>query len=412
MATSNAPARAGPGDIAPAVTLRSSALLGAAGAALLALGSDLPGSPYGPHAGGLWPFAGTGAAPAWEGPTVPSWASVADQGPGVGPGRLLATLAVVVGVGLLALAWVVLWRRLRGHPAGGVHRLWWVVGAWVTPMLFAAPFASQDVWTYGAEGKMVLDGFGGYSSGPVLGHSIWAAGVDAKWLAHPAPYGPGELDLSAFFVKISGGRPWVAAECWRLAAIVGLLLCAWGVTRIVARAGGDGRSATVAAVANPAILIVLVAGIHNDALMLGLTMAALAVALSGERVWGLALCCLAVAVKPNALLVLGALAWWTWGSRWRDRTKAAATAAAVLVAVLLVSGIGVGGDSAGCRPTSSPAAPTGCGLSGLNSPGPRPAGSSPPWKWPAPPWPWPSSSGPGDPGPGSSVSGGDSPYWP
>jgi alpha-1,6-mannosyltransferase len=325
------------------VTLRSSALLGAAGAVLLALGSDLPGSPYGPHAGGLWPFAGTGPAPGWEGPKVPSWASVADQGPGVPPGRLLATVAVVVGVGLLALAWVGLWRRLRRHPDSGVHRLWWVVAAWVAPLLFAAPFASQDVWTYGAEGKMVLDGFGGYSSGPLLGHSIWTAGVDAKWLAHPAPYGPGELDLSAFFVKISGGRPWVAAECWRVMAIVGLLLCAWGLARIVAGAGGDGRTATLAAVANPAILIVLVAGIHNDALMLGLTVAALAVALSGRRTWGLLLCALAVAVKPNALLVVGALAWWTWGSRWRDRTKGAVLAAAVLVAVLVVSGIGVGG---------------------------------------------------------------------
>ena len=340
---SDTPAWAGTGDVTPAVTLRSSALLGAAGAVLVAFGSDLPGSPYGPHAGGLWPFAGTGPAPGWEGPTIPSWASVADQGPGVGAGRLLATAAVVVGVGLLALAWVVLWRRVHQRPDVGVHRLWWVVGAWVAPMLFAAPLASQDVWTYGAEGKMVLDGFGGYSTGSVLGHSVWTSGVDAKWLAHPAPYGPGELDLSAFFVRISGGRPWVAAECWRVAAILGLLLCAWGVTRIVSLSAGDGRSATVAGVANPAILLVLVAGIHNDALMLGLTVAGLAVALSGRRTWGLVLCALGVAVKPNALLVLGALAWWTWGSRWRDRTKGALVAAVVLVGVLVVGGIGVGG---------------------------------------------------------------------
>ncbi len=270
-------------DDAGTPALSGPTLLGVLGTTVLAVASDLPGSPYGPHAGGLWPFAAGGPAPGWEGPKVPSWAMVADQGPGVTPGRLLPTLAVVVGVALLGLAWVLLWRRTRHRPAGRVRRVWWVVAAWVAPLLFAAPFASQDVWTYGAEGKMVVDGFGGYRPVTMLGHSVWTSGVDGKWLVHPSPYGPGELDLSAFFVKISGGHPWVAAECWRLAAILGLVLCAGAVTRIVGSTDHHPTGAAVAAVANPAMLIVLVAGIHNDALMLGLTLAAVSLALSGRR---------------------------------------------------------------------------------------------------------------------------------
>jgi alpha-1,6-mannosyltransferase len=319
-------------------------LLGVAGSILLAVASDLPGSPYGPHAGGLWPFAGKGPAPGWEGPKVPEWTMVArNQSAGVSPGRLLATVAAVVGVGLLVLAWVLLWRTVHGAGQRGLRRIGWVVAAWIGPLMFAAPLATQDVWTYGAEGKMVLDGFGGYRPATMLVHSVWTSGVDPKWLQLPSPYGPVALDLSAFFVKISGGRPWVAAECWRVMAVVGLMLCGWGVARIVSTRGGNPTAAVVAAVANPAMLIMLVGGIHNDALMLGLTVSGIALALSGRRLWGLVLCALGAAVKPNALLMVGALSWWVWGIRWRDRTKGILVAAAIVAAVLAVAGLEVSG---------------------------------------------------------------------
>jgi alpha-1,6-mannosyltransferase len=329
------------------------ALVGAVGSALLALASDLPGSPYGPKAGSLWPLTGSGTAPGWEGPKIPTWAGVPNQGPGVPAGRLLATLAAVVGVALLVLAWITIWRTLRHERLHHIRSLWWVVGAWITPLLFASPLASQDVWHYGAEGKMVVDGFGGYRPVTALGHSVWTLGVDGKWAAHPSLYGPGALNLSALFVRISGGRPWVAAECWRLSAIIGLALGAWGVHRIVTRCGGSPTKATLAAVANPAVLIILVGGIHNDALMIGLTVAGVALALSGNRSWGVVLCALGVDVKPTALLAVGALAWWAWGSQWRHRVRGALTSAVAVVGVLALSGIGVGGGFGWIKSLSS-----------------------------------------------------------
>jgi hypothetical protein len=319
------------------------ALLGAGGSILLALASDLPGSPYGPHAAGLWPFAVSGPAPGWEGPAVPSWAKLSNQAQGVPPAHLLVTLAVAGGIGLLALAWTLVWRLVRSHPQPDRRRLALVVGAWVTPWLFAAPFASQDVWHYGAEGRMVLDGFGGYRPATLLGHSVWTLAVDAKWAVRPPLYGPGALDLSAAFVRLSGGRPWVAAECWRVTAIVGLVLGAWGVHRIVSLRGGKATAAMVAAVANPAVLVIVVGGDHNDALMLGLAVAGLALALSGARLRGVVLCAAAVAVKPNALLAVAALACWAWGAGWPRRTRGALVAAVGVGAVLLVTGLGVGG---------------------------------------------------------------------
>lgn len=161
------------------------ALIGAGGSILLAVASDLPGSPFGPHAAGLWPLAAKGSAPGWEGPRLPSWARLADQAPGVGGGRLLPTLVVVAGAGLLVLAWGLLWRRVRRQPLLDRRQLWLILGVWVAPLLFAAPFASQDVWHYGAEGKMVLDGVGGYRPASLLGHSVWILAVDNKWATRP-----------------------------------------------------------------------------------------------------------------------------------------------------------------------------------------------------------------------------------
>jgi hypothetical protein len=268
---------------------------------------------------------------------------LANQSSGVPRAHLLTTLTAVVGVALLALAWGLAWRATRGQPRFSIRRLWWVVGVWTAPLLFAAPFATQDVWTYGAEGKMVLEGLGGYRAPTVLGHSVWIHGVDSEWIAHHAPYGPGALDLSAFFVKISGGRPWVAAECWRISAIVGMILCAWGVGRVVSIRGGNATAATMAGVVNPAVLIILVGGMHNDALMLGLMVAGVALAMSGKRSGGMFLCVLAMAVKPNALLAVGALSWFTWGCLWRQRIKGVALAVAAVGCVFVVSGLGVGG---------------------------------------------------------------------
>jgi alpha-1,6-mannosyltransferase len=319
------------------------ALLGAAGSVFLTLSTLLPDSPFGPYAARLWPLAGTGSPPGWEGPKIGGWAQLADQAPGEGAGHLLPTVLVVLGVVFLTAAWVIVWRAARTHLIPNLKRLWWVVGAWVAPLLLASPFASQDVWHYGAEGKMVLEGFGGYRPASLLGHSVWTLGVDNKWASRPPLYGPGALDLSAFFVKISGGRPWVAAECWRVTALIGLALGAWGVRRIVSLRGGNPTTAMLVAVASPGILIILVGGVHNDALMMGLTVAGVALAQSRKPVPGALLIALGVAVKPNALLALGAVVWWAWGTQWRQRTVGLLFSSLSLGGVLGLTGLGVGG---------------------------------------------------------------------
>ncbi len=301
---SSAPARVA----RPVGGLVGSAVLGAAGSALLTLASDLPASPFGPHAGGLWPFAASGPAPSWEGPATPLWTDPANSGPGVTSPHLLVLAAALVGVVLLAIAWLGLWRAVRVDRGLGFRNLWWVVAAWTVPLLFAAPFASQDVWVYVAQGKLVDSGLSSANPLHLLGHSVWLSAVDPKYLTGPSIYGPGAVDLSALFAKASGGHPWIAVAWWRIAVVAALVLCSWGVARVASARGTNPVEAVIAGVANPGVLIIFVAGIHNDALMIALLVAGIALALT-SRPW------LALAVAALAVTRQGACLAWRVGHR-------------------------------------------------------------------------------------------------
>ena len=250
-----------------------------------------------------------------------------------------------MGVLLLGLAWLTLWRAVRSKPAPQWRRLWWVAAAWVAPLLLAAPFASQDVWVYVAQGKLVASGLSATNPVHLLGrHSEWLSAVDPRYLTGPSIYGPGAVDLSGLFARASGGHPWIAVEEWRLAVIASLVLCAWGVARAAVTRGINPAEAVVAGVANPAVLVVFVAGIHNDALMISLIVAGVALALTNRPWWALCLAALAVTVKAPAALAVLAIAWWCWRSSWRRRAVSLAGALALTLGALVVAGFGCGGD--------------------------------------------------------------------
>ena len=335
-----------------AVRLWPATVFGACGSALLAVATDLPRSPYGPQAAGAWPLAGKGPVPGWEGPRVPWWATVANRGPGVDQGHLLPAVAAVGGVVLLGVAWLLLLRALRARDRVELKHLWLPLVAWVVPLFFAAPFASQDVWIYGAQGKLALTGLSAAHPANALGHSVWLAGVDPKWAARRSIYGPGALGISALFVEIAHGHPWIAAECWRVAIVASLLVCAWSASRVVSSRGGRPDLAVVAGVANPGVLVVLLASIHNDALMVAMVAGAVALAIAGRAWWGMALCALAVTVKAPAALALLGIAWWVWRDAWWRRLGRFAAGIAFSAGLLFLVGLGVGGGFAWVRSAS------------------------------------------------------------
>jgi len=242
------------------------------------------------------------------------------------------------------MAWLNLWRVVRGDRGLRFRNLWWIVAAWTAPLLFAAPFASQDVWVYVAQGKLVTSGFGSGNALHHLGHSAWLSGVDPRYRTGASVYGPGSVDLSALFATVSGGHPWIAVACWRLAVIAALGLCSWGVATVAAARGANPVEAVVAGVANPGVLIIFIGGIHNDAVMIGLAVTGTALAVTKRRWWALALVALAVTIKAPAALAVLAIAWWCWnGAVWPRRVAALAASIALTLGLLAVAGFGSGG---------------------------------------------------------------------
>jgi alpha-1,6-mannosyltransferase len=174
--------------------------------------------------------------------------------------------------------------------------------------------------------------------------------VDEVWRQAPSPYGPLWLALSAAAVRASGERLLPSLAGLRLLAVLGLLLAGWALHRL------GGERALWLGTANPLVLLHLVAGAHNEALMLGLGLAGLAVAgrprrpgprrpagALGRLAVAAALVALGALVKLPVALLLPFLVMAVPGG-WAARLRAAAgvTAAAALTAVLVTAASGLG----------------------------------------------------------------------
>ena len=87
---------------------------------------------------------------------------------------------------------------------------------------------------------------------------------------------------------------------------------------------------------NPIVLMHFVSGAHNDALMVGLVVAGLALAAQQRCIWGAVAVSLAVAVKPIALIALPfvGLLWAGRDGGWVDRIRSWAFAGLALVCTL------------------------------------------------------------------------------
>jgi alpha-1,6-mannosyltransferase len=98
----------------------------------------------------------------------------------------------------------------------------------------------------------------------------------------------------------------------------------------------------IAGVANPGVLIIFVAGIHNDAVMIALVVAGVALAVTKRPWWALGVAALAVL----------AIAWWCWKGAWHRRAMAMVAALTLTLDVLVVTGVGSGGGFTWLRSAS------------------------------------------------------------
>ena len=216
-------------------------------------------------------------------------------------GAVLAYL----GLTLLVAAW---WRYGVLLARGLRHGVLATLACWTAPLLLAPPLHSADVYSYIAQGAMVLEGHDVYGAGPsVLGPG--ELGADAAARSRKAgPYGAGVSvqfppTLAAGFVKLTGGAVVPAVLGMRLIALGALALIVWAVRGLGGGRDGTGGALWLAAL-NPLLLVHVIGGTHNDGLMIGLMLGGVLLATRGRWVLGSVLVGLAMMIKSPAAVAL------------------------------------------------------------------------------------------------------------
>ncbi len=305
-------------DTQRATSLRSIAVLGFFATVLVVIGGALAGAAAPGEAGRLWSV-----------PAIPVTPRI---------DILPALVAYYGGLIILVRAWLLL---RRYHLTNGLPLLavTIVVVMWAAPLLVGPPLGSRDVYAYAAQGRLADQGYDVYQGGPSqLGDDDpILAPVDPLYRESPVLYGPVFVSLSSAVSAVVGERVVAAVLAFRLMAVVGLVAAAAAVYDLAKGFKRDPIDALILAVANPLVLLHLVSGAHNEAIMLGFLVSGVAVARRRHLFFlGIALCAFAAAIKLPAILAVAFLGWpWALEARelWRKLGRLAQVGGLALLVV-------------------------------------------------------------------------------
>ncbi|MBA2951719.1 polyprenol phosphomannose-dependent alpha 1,6 mannosyltransferase MptB [Streptomyces himalayensis] len=263
-------------------------------------------------------------------------------------GAALGLVGVYFGVVLLIAAWALLGREIRGPEPPAPRSLLLVLALWAAPLVVAPPLFSRDVYSYLAQGAMVDAHIDVYAYGPARLGGPLVSEVAPIWRHTGAPYGPVFLSLAKVTADLTRTEVSAGVLGMRFVALLGVALMAAALPRLARHCGTDPAAALWLGALNPLVLLHLVAGAHNDAVMLGLLGVGLVAASGRWHLLGAVLVTLAALVKaPAALGLLAVVALRARGRTGRHRVLRAAltTAAAALTTTVVataVAGTGYG----------------------------------------------------------------------
>ncbi len=305
------------------------AIMGFVGLVAIAAGASQPQSPFALKLPGSWFFG------------VPAVGAHTSTG-----GLFLGLVAVYGGLLLLMRAWFSMTRTLASVPGVPVRSVALVLALWCLPMLVAPPLFSHDVYSYAAQGEMMSHHISPYHYGPnVLGSGApYQRLVDQIWGNAPAPYGPLFLQLDGFIVTLTMHNELATVVVLRLLELGGVAMLAAAIPMLARSYGRDAAAAFSLAVLNPVVVLHLVGGAHNDALMIGFLVLGIAAARRGHPVAGIVLCAMGTAVKAPAAIGVLYIGWTRLGPGvpWRQRLRPTAAAGAMALAVMAVLSFAAG----------------------------------------------------------------------
>ena len=267
-----------------------------------------------------------------------------------GHGLVVSSLLLWSGVAIIVVAWLWLGRRVVGPERVGDYTMIATTGFWLAPLLLSVPIFSRDTYSYLAQGALLRDGFDPYVVAPIENPNSLLDNVSPIWTTTTAPYGPAFILVAKFVTLIVGDHVIAGTMLLRLCMLPGLALLIWAAPRVARHIGADGAVALWICVLNPLVIVHLMGGVHNEMLMVGLMMAGIALTFSRHHLIGVTLIAVAVAVKATAVLALPFMVW-VWmrhlsGRRVRAFLIASATSVAIFMAVFAVlswlAGVGLG----------------------------------------------------------------------
>ena len=160
--------------------------------------------------------------------------------------------------------------RLRPRPRAALDR--WVTGLLIVLFVLAPPLLSLDVYSYISYARLGADHGSTHTSSP----RRRCPGDDARAGSSTTGTRSPSTARSSRSRSYPLGLVSVPVALWSLKAVAGLSIAALAalVARIAASAASTRRSRWPSSALNPLVLVHLVGGAHNDALMAAIAMAA------------------------------------------------------------------------------------------------------------------------------------------
>ncbi|OHO65390.1 alpha 1,6 mannopyranosyltransferase [Corynebacterium sp. HMSC036D03] len=232
-----------------------------------------------------------------------------------GHGRNVGMVLYWVGLFGLVAAWILAGRQVinpqlkNPQHKGGLRSIRIMLSAWIAPLLFAAPLASRDVYSYLMQGAMVRDGFDPYTEGAAVNPGPFLLEVSHDWRNTTTPYGPLHLWMAEAVTRVVGDNVAAGIIIYKAISLLGFAVIAWAIVHLTRALGGDPALALWLGVANPVVVLHLVAGMHNESVMVALVSLGLLAAVKKRFHIGLLLIGVAVALKATAIFAAPFVVW-------------------------------------------------------------------------------------------------------
>jgi alpha-1,6-mannosyltransferase len=243
------------------------------------------------------------------------------------PRHSVTSVLLVVAAGILVAALVVLEHRRRRLGLAAVAV---AIAVTTATAVWTPPRTSNDLWSYEMYGRMVtVHGVSPYDHVPAEFRSDpFAHRVSPRWMHRASVYGPLFVGVATAGAWVAGSSPLSARLFFQAFAALALLITlvvVWRTTRSLA--------ALVFLGLNPVLVVIVVNGGHNDALIgLALLVATLLALRRQPRAAG-ALIGLAALIKLTAGLALIGLVLWAWRHHLRRFALAAAASSGLVLVV-------------------------------------------------------------------------------